>query len=328
VKALLAAARSLLRGVRDGGRLDADMEAEFRHHLEMRTADLIAEGHPAGEAARRARLEFGAAERHREDGRAARGLRRFDELRTDLRYAARGLRRSPGFALGAIVLLALGVGANAAAFSLISAHLLRPLPFPDSDRLVLVHQTYAPAAGELRSLPWSYPEYDAVRRAAGGFAGLAAYTPASVNVSLGDETFRGSAEVVSASYLGTLGVRPARGRDFLEGEDVTGAGPVAMLSYDLWQRQLGGAADVTGRNIVVNGLSFIVVGIAPPGFRGLTGDADIWLLHAMAPAVYFDGYLTSDQRFLSIVGRLAQGSTLEQAGAELGTVGLRAAAGG
>jgi putative ABC transport system permease protein len=323
---LLAAARSLLRGVRQGRSLDADMEAEFRHHVESRAADLMDEGYPAREAKRLARLEFGATERYREEGRAARGLLRLDEIRTDLRFSARSLRRSPGFALGAIVLLALGVGANAAVFSLISAHLLRPLPFPDSGRLVLVHQTYAPAASAARPLPWSYPEYDAVRRAAGGFAGLAAYTPASVNVSLGDETFRTSAEVVSASYLATLGLRPARGRDFLEGEDVTGADPVAMLSHDLWQRHLGEAADASLRNIVVNGLPFTVVGVAPPGFRGLTGDADIWLTHAMAPAVYFDGYLTSDQRFLSVVGRLARGSTLEQAGAELGSAGVRAAA--
>jgi putative ABC transport system permease protein len=320
---LLAAARSLLRGVRQGRTLDADMEAEFRHHMELRTADLMGEGHPVREAKRLARLEFGAAERYREEGRAARGLLWFDEFRTDLRFSARSLRRSPGFALGAIVLLALGVGANAAVFSLISAHLLRPLPFPDSGRLVLVHQTYAPAAGAARPLPWSYPEYDAVRRTSVRFAGLAAYTPASVNVSLGDETFRTSAEVVSASYMATLGLRSARGRDFLEGDDVAGAGPVAMVSHDLWQRH---AADASLRDIVVNGLSFTVVGIAPPGFRGLTGDADIWLMHAMAPAVYFDGYLTSDQRFLSVVGRLAQGSTLDQASAELGSAGLRAAA--
>jgi putative ABC transport system permease protein len=302
------------------------MEAEFQHHLDLRTADLMAEGHSASEAARRARLEFGAPERYREEGRAARGLRRFDELRMDLLYAGRGVRRSPGFALAAVLLLALGVGANAAVFSLISAHLLRPLPFPESDRLVLVNQTYAPAAGESRPMPWSYPEYNAIRGAAPGIEGLAAYTPASVNVSLGDETFRASAELVSALYLATLGVRPARGRDFVAGEDLPGAGPVAMLSHDLWQRHLGEAADAPGRNIVVNGLSFTVVGIAPRGFRGLTGDADIWVLHAMAPDVYFDGYLTSDQRFLNVVGRLRQGVTHEQAGAELGTVGLSAAA--
>jgi putative ABC transport system permease protein len=326
MKVLLAGVRSFLRGLRSGRSLDADMEEEFRHHVELRTADLMAAGHPAGEAARVARLEFGATERYLEEGRAARGLLRFDEMRTDLRYAVRGLRRSPGFALGAVLLLALGVGANAAVFSLISAHLLRPLPFPDAERLVLVHQTYAPAAGASWSLPWSYPEYDAVRRVAGDVTGLAAYTPASVNVSLGDETFRTAAEVVSASYLGTLGVRPARGRDFREGEDLAGAAPVVLLSHDLWQRQLGDAAAAPGRDIVVNGLSFTVIGVAPPGFRGLTGDADIWLLHAMAPAVYFDGYLTSGQRFLNVVGRLTEGSTLEQAGAAMGSRGLRAAA--
>jgi putative ABC transport system permease protein len=302
------------------------MDAEFRHHVELRTADLIAAGHSASGAARRARLEFGAPERYREEGRAARGLRRLDELRTDLLYAVRGVRRSPGFALAAVLLLALGVGANAAVFSLISAHLLRPLPFPESDRLVLVHQTYAPAGEETRPMPWSYPEYDAVRRVAPGFAGLAAYTPASVNVSLGDETFRTPAEVVSASYLAALGVRPVRGRDFLAGEDLPGAGPAAMLSHDLWQSHLGAAPDTPGRDIVVNGLSFTVVGIAPPGFHGLTGDADIWLLHAMAPAVYFDGYLISDQRFLNVVGRLAPGVTHERADAALATMGLRAAA--
>jgi putative ABC transport system permease protein len=323
---VVAAVQSLLRALRQGRSFDADMDAEFRHHVELRTSALIDAGHSAAEAARRARVEFGAADRYREEGRAARGLLRFDEVRTDLRYAARGLRRSPGFALGAIVLLALGVGVNAAVFSLLSAHLFRPLPFPDPERLVLVHQTHAAAPSEPRPLPWSYPEYDALRRATGGFAGLAAYTTASLNVTVGSETFRSSAEVVSASYLGTLGVQPARGRDFLAGEDLAGAAPVVMLSHDLWQRHLGEAADAPGRNVVVNGLTFTVVGIAPPGFRGLTGEADIWVLHGMAPAVYFDRYLTSDQRFLHIVGRLSPGMTLEHAGAELGTVALRAAA--
>jgi predicted permease len=313
------------RTARETRRVNADMEDEFRMHLDLRTADLMRAGLSVAEASRRARLEFGGLERYREEGRAARGLAWLDELRSDLRYAKRGLRRSPGFAVVAVSLLALGVGANASVFSLISAQLLRPLPFPAADRLIVVHQTYAPAAGERVSLPWSYPEYDAVRHALTGFDGLAAYIPASVNVSLGGDSFRGSAEIVSAAYLGTLGVRPSRGRDFLPHEGAAGAAAVAIVSHELWLHHLGGTSDLAARDVVINGLRFELIGVAPPGFGGLTGDADLWVLHPLAPAVWFDAYLTSDQRFLGVVARLAPEATLEQARAVIGSAGLRAA---
>lgn len=302
------------------------MAAEFRLHVAMRTEDLIRAGMDPREAARHARLEFGATERYLEEGRAARGLRVLDEVRTDLRYAVRGLNRSPGYAVVAVLLLGLGVGANAAVFSLLSSQLLRPLPFPEADRLVVVHQTYAGAPGELVALPWSYPEYEALRESASGPQQMAAYTSASVNVSLGDEPFRSSLEIVSASYFSTLGLQASRGRDFLTHEDVPGAAAVAMVSHDFWQQHLGGDTDPTPRDIVINGLRFALVGVAPAGFRGLTGQAELWVLHPAAPAVYLSGYLTSDQRFISIIGRLRPGQSLEHAKAELGTTGLQAAA--
>lgn len=318
--------RSLWRSARQGRRLDDDMAAEFRLHIDLRTEDLIRSGVEPREAARRARLEFGAPERYVEEGRAARGLRGLDELRTDLRYAARGLIRSPGYAVVAVLLLGLGVGANAAVFSLLSSQLLRPLPFPDADRLAVIHQTYAGAPGEWVALPWSYPEYEAVRASASGVQQMAAYTSASVNVSVGSEPFRTSLEIVSASYLGTLGLHPFRGRDFLADEDVPGAAAVAMVSHDFWLQHLGGETDAGPRDIVINGLRFALIGVTPAGFRGLTGQAELWVLHPSAPAVYLNGYLTSDQRFISVIGRLRPDQSLENIRAELGTAGLRATA--
>jgi putative ABC transport system permease protein len=320
--------RSWWRGVWRGAAVADEMEAEFRFHLEERAADLMRRGLAPVEAARRARIEFGSLARYGEEARQARGLRGYDEVRSDLRYAVRSLARRPGFTAIAVLMLALGAGANAAVFSLVNATLLRPLPFDDPDRLVVLHQTVAEADRPPRSLRWSYPEYRAMREVLESPRSISSFAPAPLHVSLEDGALRTLGEFVSASYFGTLGLAPLLGRSFRPEEDAApGAHPVAMLSHELWRQQFGSDAGVLGRTLRVNGVALEVIGVGPAGFRGLTGDAALWIPQAMAPQVSYESQLTSPQHFISVIGRLRPGVTLEQARAELASAGAAAAAG-
>jgi putative ABC transport system permease protein len=327
MRSVLSRMRSLWDGAWQSSVLGSEMDDEFRHHIELRTADLIRSGMPAGEAARRARLEFGSTERWREEGRERRGLRHLDELRSDARYAVRSLRRSPGFTLAAVLTLALGVGANAAIFSLISATLLRPLPFAGADRVVVLYQTqHAPGIGS-RPVRWSYPEFTAVRGAVSTVTELAAYHAADLNLAgsiMPPERIR--TEMVSASYLAAVGVEPVRGRGFTAVEDsVPGAYPVALLGHELWQRAFGADEQVMGQGIRLNGVPLTVIGVLPAGFNGLSGGAELWIPQAMAPSIYYAEQLTTPQQFLSVVGRLRRDASIEQANAEMEVVGAAAA---
>jgi putative ABC transport system permease protein len=324
---LLSRVRSFWLGFRRRSVLESDMAEEFRLHIELRAEDLIRSGFPAAEALRRAKLEFGSVEWYKEEGRASRGLRHIDELRGDVRYAARSLRRSPGFTVVAVLTLALGIGANTAVFSLVSASLLRPLPFDDADRLVVLHQTYANPGAETYALRWAYPEFEAVAASLATLSHVAAYAPASLNLSTGDEPVRVSGEIISTAYFPALRVRPALGRWFLPEEDVASSPqPVAILGHDLWRRHFGGSADVLDGTIQLQGIPLRVVGVAPPAYRGLTGEAELWIPHAMAPLVHFPGHHTVMQNFLSVVGRLRPGVALEAARSEVAVTAVEAAA--
>lgn len=326
---LLSRGRSLWRVLRRRTDFEWEMEEEFRFHVERRAEDLEATGLTPLEALRRARLEFGSKERHKASGREARGLRPFEELRIEARYAARSLGRSPGFTVAAVLLLALGVGVNSAAFSVLSANLLRPLPFPDAGSLVVVHQVRTSPGSDPVPLRWSYPQFEALRSELSTLGGLAAYYADDVNLAGGaGGPARVRAEMVSASYLSLLGVRPAPGRGFAPPEDsVPGAHPVVILGHDLWLGHFGADPGIVGAGIELNEVMLTVIGVAPPGFRGLTGEADLWFPQAMAPEVSFPDQLTSSQLFHSVVGRLAPGVTVEEARAEMATVGAAAAAG-
>jgi predicted permease len=324
--ALLSRARSLWRSLRHRAAINADMDEEFRLHLDLRMADLVRSGLTPSDAARQARIEFGGMERYKEEGREALGLRHLDELRTDLRYAARSLRKSPGFTLAAVLTLALGVGANSAVFSLLSASLLRPLPFENAERLVTLYQTLSEPNRSPRPMRWSYPEFLALRSTLTTVSHLATYYASDLNLSGGDaDPVRVRAEMVSALYLTALAVSPVLGRGFLPEEDsIPGAHPVALLGHELWSRIYGADSQIVRRRILLNGVPLSVVGVLPAGFRGLTGGAEVWIPQAMAPAVYFPGQLTTPQHFLSVVGRLRPDVTIEQARAEVAVAGVRA----
>ncbi len=309
--------RTRLRQLVHRGEAEARVRQEFRFHLEMEIEKNRRSGMGAVEARRAAVLAFGSEESHRETMREGWRAPVLEELVQELRHAARSLRRTPGFTLAAVLMLALGVGVNASVFGLVSALFLRPLPFGNPDRLTAVFQTYVEAGGSPVETRWSYPEYRALGPDLSTLK-LAAYNAADANLSGAVMPERVRGEVVTASYFRVLRIDPAAGRFFLPAEDsLPGAAPVVVLSHALWQRDFASGRSILGSRVSLNGVMLTVVGVAPAGFTGLTGDAGWWIPQAMAPSVTFPEQLESSQRFLSVVGRLSNGATLARARSEV-----------
>ncbi len=232
------------------------------------------------------------------------------ELIRDLRLAFRQLRRNPGFAAAAILTLALGLGANTAIFSVVNGVLLRPLPFGDPDRLVMVWGHQTTIGRETASLP----DFLDWRASASSFEHLAAFASTSYPVSgQGDaELVRGA--MTTADFFRTLGVTPALGRDFLAGEDSKGAARVVIVGYGYWQRHYGGRADAVGSRINLGAEGpYTIVGVAPRDLRW-EGTVDLWTPLAT------DSTRPRRDDFLTVVGRLRVGTTVARAQAELATI--------
>jgi putative ABC transport system permease protein len=193
-------------------------------------------------------------------------------LLQDLRYGARMLLKKPGFTLIAVLTLALGIGANTAIFSVISALMLRPLPYREPDRLVKVYQAEPDISKGMMPSIWSYPRFEIFRDQSRSFAAVAAVAQQQHNLTGANEPERLQVEMVSASYFPMLGVEAVAGRAFTAEEDRTpGANLAAVLSFSLWQRRFGGEVQAIGKTIELDKHSFTIVGVAPPGFRGQNG---------------------------------------------------------
>src|SRR5215471_11148496 len=225
----------------------------------------------------------------------------------DLRYGARMLLKKPGFTLTAVITLALGVGATTAIFTVVNAVLLRPLPYPEADRLVYVSQTYhgeLGGSGEPKFLFW--------REQSRSFDALACYSEydgAQGNLAGGDEAEYVRGLRVSEDFFRALGVYPALGRAFTSAEDTPGGERVAILSHGLWQRRFGGKTEILGRTVSFNDQAITIVGIMPPEFRFDSG-VDLFTPMQARPNAH------SDEN-ADVVGRLKPGVTIEQAKAEL-----------
>ena len=184
-----------------------------------------------------------------------------------MRFALRQLRKSPGFAITTIVTLALGIGATTAIFSLVNAVLLRPLPFPEQERLISVQLAdLEPGVPADTQIPMSYPDFFDWRAQSRSVAGMACYRQESITLTGRGEPQQLESQTVSAEFFRVLGVHPVLGRDFLPGEEKAGA-HVAVLSYALWQSTFGSARDVVGRAITLNGHGYTVAGVMPGGFE-------------------------------------------------------------
>ena len=240
---------------------------------------------------------------------------------TDARYAARLLRKTPAFTIVAIATLALGIGANTAIFSVVNAALINPLPYPASDRLVLLTTMVQRDALERRT--FSYPDFRDLRARVKTLDAMAAWSSDAFTLSSPDAPARQvEGELVSASYFEMLGATPILGRTFTRAEDdERDVHPVAVISHGFWQQQLGSDPSAAGRTLVLNDRVFTVLGVLPPGFRGLDDDTDVWVPFGMlaisSPPQTYDA---RGSRWIGAIGRLAPGASMAQANADLGTV--------
>jgi putative ABC transport system permease protein len=245
-------------------------------------------------------------------------------LLQDVRCALRSLRKNPGFSAIAIVTLALGIGANAAIFSVVDAVLLKPLPYPHADRLVSL-DTKVPGPGkDIFASSMSYPDMQQLQALTRDFAGVAAYRDTRYNYAGGDQALELAATIVSPNLFGMLGVSPAIGRGF------TGAelrDRLAVLSYGMWATAFGSDRNIVGRAISLDGQSFTVVGVMPRGFAFPNEDTQLWV--PLGEALRSDPRLEFNRHFYAFesVARLAAGATLAQARADVGVVAQRIASG-
>jgi predicted permease len=293
-------------------RLEAQLDAEMRFHVDQHAADLVARGVDPAEAARRARLALGGPEQVKEECRDARGTRWLEDLLGDVRYALRTFRQLPGFAAVALVVLALGIAATTVMFTVIEGVLLRPLSYPQPDRLVTLHGVTG-TIGETWGM--SYPDFVDIRRASRSLT-AAAWMYGGGTVSAPGDPEYVNGRMFSADLLAVLGVPLAQGRSFSADEDRPGGPPVAIISYALWQRRYGGGAAV-GQPLVFEGKPYVVAGVAPRGFA-LDGDADVFtpIGQNAEPRMRNRG-----ARFIHVVARLAQSATPAEAQAELALTG-------
>ena len=273
--------RSLFRVLARRRVFEDGMTDELRFHIEQYTDDLVRSGVSAEEAGRRARMEFGGVNSIKEDCREARGLHVFDELGRGLRYAARSLRKTPGFTTTALLTLALCLGANLTIFAALDSILLRPLPFADADRLVTIFNTY-PKAGVDRDGS-SLTNYYERRGHIPAFSSLAIYRFGTAIVGEAGSTAREQVTQVSPDFFTTLGLGPILGRTFTEAETTYQTNNVAILSDAYWRERFNANPQVIGQQIRVDGFLETVVGVLPPGFRFLSSEARLYVPLASRP---------------------------------------------
>ena len=288
--------------------VEQDIDEELHAHIDMRTADNIAGGMPEEEARRDARLRFGNPAVVRERVQAVDLALTADSIVGDIRFALRQLKRSPGFAFAAVLMLALGVAANTVIFSVVNAVLLNPLPFTDADRLVRLWDRNATTGlrDKITGAEW------AVWQSRGGsvFSGMAAGWDESYTLTGSGDPQSLIAFQFTRNVFSVLGSNPLLGRSFAAGET-----HVAVLSYALWERQFGGRRDLLDQSIKLNNELYAVVGVMPKGFD-FPGKVDLWTPLAL------DGELLSNDKLhvLHGVARLKDGVTATQAQAALSSI--------
>jgi putative ABC transport system permease protein len=238
------------------------------------------------------------------------------ELLTDLRYGVRLLWKNPGVTMVAVLALALGIGANTAIFSAVNAVLLRPLPFPEPDRLVSIRIDHDQR--NIHNAHAAYPDIAEWRQQCRSFETLAANSADSVNLTVRGEPERASVWKVNASLLPMLGLNLAVGRAFLPEDDPPGAGRVAILSHSLWERRFGADPKVVGRTVAIDGDPYVVVGILATDFKLDSAAADLY-----TPIAQSGARGAGDRWAYGAYGRLKRGVTIQQAQAELDTVQQR-----
>jgi hypothetical protein len=255
---------------------------------------------------------------HRDGHHPRKGDSLMETLWNDARYGARMLARTPGFTFVAILTLALGLGANAAIFSVVNALLIKPLPLPESERLVSLNGM--DSRGRQQYI--SYPDFEDLRKQATLFEGFSGVVPQSANLTGRPEPIRVRGGFVSDNFFKVVGVDVAMGRGFQPGDDALGAPLVAVLQHETWQGVFGGDPGILGRTIVVNNSPYTVVGILPRGFQFVYDSIEVWMpYHSWPPFSTDDAYLNRANGLVGPIARLKKGVTLKAAQTELDTIG-------
>ena len=304
-------------------RVQREIDDELRFHLDMKTRELVDAGVPPDDAARQARAQFGDLEftrryMHRTDHARMMDERRAevgDELRQDVRFSLRQLRRNPGFTVIALVTLALGIGANTAIFSVVRGVLLRELPYAESDRLLRVYSRVDQS--RINVSPADFNDWRAQTRT---FSSLAASEESTVNLTGSGPAERFTQARVSANLFQLLGVSPIVGRAFAPGEDAESAPRVVILSEGLWRSRFAADRSIVGKQIVLDGFPTEVVGVAPAVMR-YPSSVDMWLTTRFRAKDFSDA--SRGARWIDVIGRLAPGATIAQANAEMAAIARR-----
>ena len=310
---LLQSISAGFRGLFRKQQMELDLDEEIRSHLDLLADQRIREGMSSGEARRAARIELGGIEQVKEQVRAVRAGVWLETLWQDLRFAVRMLRKSPGFTIVAVLTLALGIGATTAIFTVVEGVLLRPLPYPDAERIVRIGSAFRDALDNGAVI--AGPHYQFLREYSKSFEFVEAHDviTAGVNVSGATEPEHLVSAAVSAGFFDVLGVAPALGRAFTTEEDRPGGPCVVVLTDSLWHRRYTGDSGIVGRTVELNSESCLVTGVLPPSFR-FDQNADIFMPTRIPAATRDLGHS------YFMLARLKPGVTLAQAQAELQTL--------
>src|SRR5580658_1767706 len=310
---------SRLKGLFRINRLERDLDEELCSQIEMRTQDNIAAGMSSREARYDAQRRFGNSTLMKEDTRAIDIVGWLETTGQNLRYAARMLRRNPGFTLVAILTLALGIGANVAIFTVVHAVLLQPLPFPHPEQLVRVYDDIL--ASNTHDVGMSPPELWDLRDKSGVFQDISAIFSDDANLTGGDHPERIEFQGTSANYFTMLGVPPQLGRVYTLADAVPGFSDPVVISDAFWRRNFGADPQIIGKNIRIDSDLYTIAGVMPPGFRHpgrtLTADVDVWATAGFTAAPFPLPVVRAARLLPGAIGRLKPGLTLAQAQAQL-----------
>jgi putative ABC transport system permease protein len=315
--------RDRLRALRQRETVIDDINREMRSHLELQVEANIKAGMSPAEAREKAMRSFGNVNRAVDAAYDVKGGGLLETLAQDIRYGARVLAKHKAFTAVAVITLALGIGANTAIFSVVNELLLRPLPYGDADRIVMLWEVTPEGRHQNTT---SRANFRAWRDQSTSYDYIAAFTDQRFNLTGDGEPEELSVQFALPDIFKVLGVDPILGRALLPEDAEAGKPPVAVLSYGLWQRRFGGQSSVIGQPITLNGVKFTVIGVMPPNFQfhikqrsGTGRPAELWTVLPMPTG----SGANERGRFLSVVARLKDGVPVDQAAAELRTIEAR-----
>jgi predicted permease len=306
--------------------VEAETEAELRFHFDQQVEKFVDSGLAREEAMRRARLAFGRHDQLKEECRDARGISFIETFAQDLRYGGRMLRKNPGFTVVAVLTLALGIGASTAVFSVVNGILLKPLPYPHAERIVIPWLVSPPGVNiGSEYFPWGQVQFRLLTREIHPFQDVGAFQNDSFNLTGSGEPALLDGFRTTAGFFPALGVSAILGRTYSEIDDQPGHEHVVVLSYRLWQERFGGDREILGRAIDLNGLSYTIIGVMPAGFAfpraeempvsfDFPREPQLWVPLAIPPVAPLG------PSELAVVGRLKPGVTIAQAQAQMDVI--------